>query len=128
MIHMLSSCRIPLAIACVVVSLRPVGPVLSYVVNFDYISSVLCVNVDKPEKNCQGKCFLKISMNEALSTDDRDSGIGQERPPVLWDSLIEAAEFQMHSTLACLRIFHALVEISRSAHEPPFVPPEAENS
>jgi hypothetical protein len=124
MIRILSYCRIPLTLACMVVSLRSVGPVLSYVVNFDYISSVLCVNVDKPEKNCQGKCFLKISMNDALSIDDRASGIGQERPPVLWDSLIEAAESQMHSTPACLRIFRTLVEISRSAHEPPFVPPE----
>ncbi len=128
MIRMVSTCRIPLAIACVVVCLRPVAPVLSYIINFDYISSVLCVNVDKPEKNCQGKCFLKISVNDALSIDDRASGIGKERPPVLWDSLIETPESHMYSTPACLRIFRTLVEMSQSAHEPPFVPPEAQNS
>lgn len=30
----------------------------NYLINFDYISKVLCINQDKPELECHGKCHL----------------------------------------------------------------------
>ena len=39
--------------------LKPIFPVIEYVVNYDYISKVLCVNIDKPVLECNGKCHLK---------------------------------------------------------------------
>ncbi|MFN0289874.1 hypothetical protein [Pedobacter helvus] len=36
----------------------------SYHFNKSYISSVLCTNKDKPEKHCEGKCFLDIKLKE----------------------------------------------------------------
>lgn len=29
-----------------------------YLLNYDYISKVLCINKDKPEMHCNGKCHL----------------------------------------------------------------------
>lgn len=31
---------------------------MDYVVNYDYISKVLCINKEKPKLNCNGKCHL----------------------------------------------------------------------
>jgi len=39
--------------------LKPIFPVIEYVVNYDYISKVLCVNIYKPVLECNGKCHLK---------------------------------------------------------------------
>ena len=36
----------------------------SYHFNKSYISSVLCTNKDKPERHCEGKCFLDIKLKE----------------------------------------------------------------
>ncbi len=51
-------------------------PVVEYVVNYEYISKVLCVNKAKPELQCNGKCHLmkelaKASENEKPITDKR---------------------------------------------------------
>lgn len=36
----------------------------SYKINKDYISTVLCINKDKPHLHCEGKCFLDIKLKE----------------------------------------------------------------
>ena len=33
--------------------------------NKDYIAKVLCINIDKPQLNCNGKCFLTKKIAEA---------------------------------------------------------------
>lgn len=38
--------------------IKPFWPVVEYVVNYDYIVNVLCENKDKPQLNCDGKCYL----------------------------------------------------------------------
>lgn len=38
--------------------LKPVLPVFDYVINQDYIAEYLCINKDKPEMHCNGKCYL----------------------------------------------------------------------
>jgi hypothetical protein len=38
--------------------LKPLLPVLEYVVDYEYITTVLCVNKDKPKMQCNGKCHL----------------------------------------------------------------------
>ena len=37
---------------------KPLSPIVEYVVNYDYISQVLCVNKEKPQMQCNGKCHL----------------------------------------------------------------------
>ena len=58
--------------------LKPILPVLEYVVNYEYISKVLCVNKDKPMLHCNGKCQLmkelaKASENEKPISDKKNS-------------------------------------------------------
>lgn len=38
--------------------------IADYLLNYDYISKVLCVNRDKPESCCNGKCHLMKEMKE----------------------------------------------------------------
>ena len=38
--------------------------VANYWLNYDYYSTVLCKNQDKPEMNCHGKCHLSEQMQE----------------------------------------------------------------
>ncbi|WP_240034588.1 hypothetical protein [Flavobacterium silvisoli] len=45
-------------IIALIMLLKPVFPVVDYIVNYDYISKVLCVNKAKPEMHCNGKCHL----------------------------------------------------------------------
>ena len=47
--------------------LKPLAPVLDYAVNYDYISKVLCINKDKPQIHCNGKCYVgkELAKNES---------------------------------------------------------------
>lgn len=38
--------------------LKPVQPYVEYVLNQDYIAEFLCINKDKPQLQCNGKCHL----------------------------------------------------------------------
>ena len=42
----------------VVTFFKPVMPYIEYVLRYDYISQVLCINKEKPQTTCQGKCYL----------------------------------------------------------------------
>ncbi|WP_350284867.1 hypothetical protein [uncultured Croceitalea sp.] len=37
---------------------RPLWPIAEYIMNYDYIVNVLCENKDKPQLQCDGKCYL----------------------------------------------------------------------
>ncbi len=45
--------------------LKPILPVLDYVINYDYIVKELCENKAKPELKCNGKCHLMKEMAKA---------------------------------------------------------------
>ncbi|AKK72872.1 hypothetical protein HX13_07795 [Chryseobacterium sp. P1-3] len=40
------------------VAIRPVLPLINYVVNYDYIVKNLCENKDVPQSTCKGKCYV----------------------------------------------------------------------
>ena len=61
--------------------LKPVMPYLEYVINYDYIGSVLCINKDKPELECNGKCHLKEQISKVY-----DEKNGNEKPLIRIDS------------------------------------------
>ena len=48
----------------------PAIPFVDYVINYKYISEELCVNRDKPELHCNGKCHLKKEIKSILDTDE----------------------------------------------------------
>lgn len=43
---------------------RPVMPLVEYLINEDYIAEFLCINKDKVELQCNGKCYLMQKLQE----------------------------------------------------------------
>lgn len=39
-------------------------------INQSYIANFLCINKDKPNQECNGKCFLKIELNKQHENED----------------------------------------------------------
>jgi hypothetical protein len=54
--------------------IKPVMPVLEYIVNYDYIANVLCENKEKPELHCNGKCHLMKELAKAAEDEKPVSG------------------------------------------------------
>lgn len=46
--------------------LKPLTPFVEYAINKDYIAAELCINVDKPEMQCDGKCYLMDNLEEEM--------------------------------------------------------------
>lgn len=59
--------------------LKPILPVVDYIVNYEYISKVLCENKAKPALKCNGKCHLMKELAKAsedekpIKSDKKDS-------------------------------------------------------
>ena len=49
--------------------LRPVQPYVEYVLNQDYIAEFLCINKDKRELQCNGKCHLVKQIEKQQEND-----------------------------------------------------------
>lgn len=53
--------------------LKPILPVISFMVNYDYIAKELCENKTKPELHCNGKCYLKKELAKASENTNPNS-------------------------------------------------------
>ncbi len=58
-------------------------PIITYAINYDYIRTELCENVDEPELKCNGKCHLKKELAKEV----------QEKNPVSESKKVSYAEF-----------------------------------
>lgn len=56
---------------------RPVFPVVHYIIDYDYIATVLCINKDKLELKCNGRCYLMKEMANAEKDKPIDKDIIQ---------------------------------------------------
>ena len=54
-----------LIIVALVMLAKPILPVADYIINYDYISKVLCENKAEPELKCNGKCQLMKELAKA---------------------------------------------------------------
>ncbi|WP_340202311.1 hypothetical protein [Ascidiimonas sp. W6] len=45
--------------------LRPALPYMEYFFNYEYISTILCINKEEPTLNCDGKCYLMTQLAKA---------------------------------------------------------------
>ncbi|WP_197474525.1 hypothetical protein [Tenacibaculum ovolyticum] len=68
--------------------LRPVAPFVEYVINYDYISKVLCINKDKPKLQCNGKCQLMQKLEKQQDDDFKSLRIVGEDYPIGFVELI----------------------------------------
>lgn len=51
---------------------KPLWPVAEYIMNYDYIVNVLCENKDKPELQCDGKCYLAQMLAEESKQNNKN--------------------------------------------------------
>lgn len=56
--------------------LKPILPVIDYMVNYEYITKVLCENKDKPIMHCNGKCHL---MKELAKNSENEKPISSNK-------------------------------------------------
>jgi hypothetical protein len=87
--------------------LKPIFPVVDYLVNYEYISKVLCENKAKPKLKCNGKCQLmkglaKASEEEKPINSDKKNNLKQESEVLFYLPLkefeIENTSFQVTTT------------------------------
>lgn len=69
--------------------LRPIAPFVEYAINYDYISKVLCINKDKPELKCNGKCQLMQKLEKQQDDDFKSLRIVQEDYPIGFIELLK---------------------------------------
>lgn len=66
----------------VVAMLKPFAPFMEYAVNYEYISTVLCVNKDKPKMECNGKCHLAKEVEEQQKEEKSAVNIDLKEYPI----------------------------------------------
>ena len=59
--------------------MRPAFPYFEYIINFDYITKVLCINKEKTELNCLGKCYLSEELSKVNNEDNSEN----KRMPII---------------------------------------------
>ncbi|MDO6738606.1 hypothetical protein [Wenyingzhuangia sp. 2_MG-2023] len=58
---------------------RPVLPVFEYITCYNYIVNELCVNKDKPELECNGKCYLMKELSKASESEKNKGETSKKR-------------------------------------------------
>jgi len=72
---------------------RPVAPLFVYIINQDYIAEFLCINKDKPELDCEGKCQLMMMYAEQEKEKGKNAPrIALEKYPVGFVNFISLKE------------------------------------
>lgn len=70
--------------------LRPITPFVEYAINYDYISKILCINKDKPELSCNGKCQLMKKLKQQQEDDYNSLRISMEEYPIGFVTILSA--------------------------------------
>ncbi len=52
--------------------IKPLWPIAEYIANYDYITNVLCENRDKPQLQCNGKCYLSKQLAKEAEQNDKN--------------------------------------------------------
>ena len=104
---------------------KPVLPVLEYLINQDYIAEVLCINRDKPMLNCDGKCYLAKMIQEQQEEDHQDIPSADLREyPMGFVSILDCS-FQKFiietSTISFYKNLNEQQYISAVFHPPNFI-------
>jgi len=108
--------------------LKPLWPVMDYIVNYDYIVTVLCENKDKPEMNCNGKCHFSNELAKEAANDGKNpfssKTIQSEIPQVIISEKISSFIFQSEiertstEAIGYISVFHNSLFSSKILHPP----------
>lgn len=79
---------------------KPLWPVAEYIMNYDYIVNVLCQNKDKPQLQCDGKCYLAKQLAKENDSQSRNPfGEKQSKTevqPILYFQSLKAIALGAH--------------------------------
>ncbi len=109
--------------------LKPFIPFVEYVVNYEYISKVLCVNKEKPIIGCDGKCYL---MSQLAKSSEEEKPISDKKlivkeVEVLFFQEIEAVSISqplvafMNELNSKYSNLYSFLECSTSFHPPSII-------
>lgn len=88
-----------LFIVLIALFLKPILPVVDYVVNYEYISKVLCENKDKPKLQCNGKCHLMKELAKAADTEKPISSDKKSFSPI--QEVLFFKEIKTYNLVSC---------------------------
>jgi hypothetical protein len=103
--------------------MRPTFPLFQYIINYDYIAEVLCINKEKKVLQCNGKCQLtkEILKNESDGTSEYPQ-LNFEKFPNLF--LEKLAKFHFRHPFCLLRsICYGHLKRYRNNLQKPLLPP-----
>jgi len=73
-----------LLLLIIVQSFNKLGIILAFNINQNYIAASLCVNKDKPQLHCNGRCFLAKKLRQAEQNEEKQRAENQEKANVLF--------------------------------------------
>lgn len=115
-----------LLIATLLPTISPWGTIAYYHVNKDYIARVLCENRDKPQLNCDGKCYLAKQLKAQQDKQDKETIERVQNTPVLQLFCQESFVFAFREILHVERrntLFAYLIALYSAPLSPVFQPP-----
>ena len=85
--------------------LRPVQPYVEYVLNQDYIAEFLCINNDKPELQCNGKCHLVKEIEKQQENEPNSLRVSLENYPIGFVTIFKINPFESIAASAINKSF-----------------------
>ncbi len=73
------------SLLCIILIIQPLNNlliVLNYMVNKDFVATVLCINRDIPENDCEGRCQVTEQFKEQEDKKKEQSGIMSNKSDV----------------------------------------------
>lgn len=94
-----------------------------YLLNQDFITETFCVNKDKPELSCNGKCHLKdmVAMAEDDKAGDSQLGIEFTMLPVFFE---KTEAYMPKPSFNSVKTSYVIQVLFASYHHGAFHPPE----
>ncbi len=103
--------------------LRPIAPFVEYVINYDYIAKVLCINKDKPELSCNGKCQLMKKLEQQQQDDFNSLRINMDEYPIGFVSVLDFSEKKRNTNTKRNKILSYKSNYYFTFHQEIFHPP-----
>ncbi len=101
--------------------------VVEYSMNKAYIAATLCINRERPELCCEGKCYLQRSINKSNEAEQKTIPYSLKEKESVY--CIHSFDFNFFSSVLMnqLRVYPmhadaAVISVSRSVFHPPPLP------
>ena len=88
---------------------RPLMPIIEYQLNYDYITTILCENVDRPYLECNGKCYLIDRISETSKQSQEQNSM----PTINIDDypVSPIIDFSMHLKTTSVSVQHNYINL-----------------